>query len=136
MISIDNIKRIEKMAYPDGYVMFSYMDDIEDLSTEYCDDDEYLDILSAKDSYMIITISKNKNKMYIVDYASLNPIGGSGIIKQFLKKYKGYKVSCDARKSTSYPILKKLHKKKLIKIRLDVKSEEFDDERYVVFKVK
>lgn len=132
---VERIKRIERCAYPEEYISFGDVNSLNDFA-EYMDCNlNEVHIKVNNSAYLLY--SKIGNYIYIADFASIGkPTDAVGLLLEFLKKYKGYEIECDARKSTSYPFIKVLERRGLIRITNEKKSLMFDDEVNVHFTIK
>jgi hypothetical protein len=106
-VDIKNIKKVERKVYPSYMRYLQSCNNLEDVADYLeCSPDQVV-VLQGENWYLLASIDEDSREMEIADLASIgkfNPF----IITKLAHQYKGFEVTMDLRKTTSYPLLMKL----------------------------
>lgn len=118
---------MEALAYPPHMCQMSNIKEWNDL-VSYCEGKPT--IIVEDNGYLIFT------KKEIVDMVALHPYTAIKIFNQFRSQVKkGKKLSCDLRKSTSYPLVKAMERRGRVKI-ISESSWWWGDEEMMECRIK
>ena len=115
---INKIKQIEASAYPEYMQMLQECYTLEDIA-DYCECSvKQLHILQKDNFYVLV--ASHKRYVEIVDWAAAGRCVEPFVVFKFIKNIaKGKTIKLDAREGTSYPFIKEMEKRGLIKITHD-----------------
>ena len=129
MKDIENIKKIEKKAYPENFNLYGKVKSIKDFKRKFaCFNRSQIDYYLEDDFYAIFIL--HHNCVHLADMACYkNPYSVLKVINIIYEKYRkmytyGYLV---AREATSYRLIKAYEKKGKIKVMSD-ECDEYEGE--------
>ena len=115
---INKIKEIEASAYPEHMQMLQECYSMEDIA-DYCECSVSQLHILQKDNFYVL-VANHKKYVEVVDWASTRRCVEPFAVFKFIKNIaKGKTIKLDARKETSYPFIKEMEKRGLIKITHD-----------------